>query len=101
MSDVRPVNGELPLRVIEKPEGIVLVCLCGAESAMIRSGAGNHTMVGLRSSGVARPHLAADLTPAGLMRIVLHARTCLRGENLAAELGRPAAEPLVISGPPR
>lgn len=84
------MTGELPLRVIEKPEGIVLVCLCGVEAGTIRDGTGNHTMVGLRGSGVARPHLGIDLTPAGLMRIVLHARTCLRGQNLAAELGRPA-----------
>ena len=94
------MTGELPLRVIEKPEGILLVCLCGAESAMIRSGAGNHTMVGLRGSGVARPRLTGDLTPAGIIQMVLHARTCLRGQNLASELSGPAST-LVISGPPR
>jgi hypothetical protein len=77
---------ELPLRVIEQPGvGIILACLCGAESAVIRNGLANSTMVGLRSSGSARAHASGDLTTAGILRMVLHARGCLRGQNVAAE----------------
>lgn len=79
------MTGELPLRVVDAPGGPVLRCLCGAESAVIRSGLANSTMTRLRSSGPAMPHASADLTPAAVMRMILHAKNCLRGSNLQLE----------------
>jgi hypothetical protein len=76
---------ELPLRVVEDDGMIILTSLCGAESGVIRMGLANSTMVGLRSSGAAMPRVSPDLTPAAILRMVLHARGCLRCQNLAAE----------------
>jgi hypothetical protein len=84
---------ELPTRVFEADGAIILRSLCGAESGVIRKGLANSSMVGLRSSGAAMPRVSPDLTPAAILRMVLHARECLRCLNLAAEmrhLGSPA-----------
>ena len=68
--------GELPLRIIRCEQGIVIRCLCGAESAVIRTEIANTTMTGLRTSGPRIPKARADLTPAGVMRMVLHTVNC-------------------------
>jgi hypothetical protein len=75
------VTGELPVRVLQRPGGgVVIACLCGAESAVLRSGLAN-TLTGLRRSSC-RPQLGTDLSPAGMARMILHAQGCLRGQNL-------------------
>ena len=77
------MRGELPIRIVDDGSGPVLRCLCGAESATLRKGTVNRSMTRLRSSGPAALAMAAGLTPADLLIMVAHARTCAR----AAELG--------------
>jgi hypothetical protein len=67
---------ELPLRIIDQPGGPVVRCLCGRELAQIRRSTGNNSMVGLRSSGPARPLLGSDVSPAALLVMIAHARQC-------------------------
>jgi hypothetical protein len=74
----------LPLRIIDQPGGPVIRCLCGAEAAVIRAGLSNSTMTGLRGSGPALSHAGPDLTPAAVMRMVLHAKGCARAEQIIA-----------------
>lgn len=50
---------ELPLRVIQVDGNPVLRCLCGAELAAVRG-----------------HNLQLEFSPAGLLRMVLHARRC-------------------------
>ena len=76
--------GELPVRIIQGPRGLLMRCLCGAESATLRKGTANSTMTRLRSSGPAVPQLGADLTPAGLLIMAAHAAQCQRASEVAA-----------------
>ncbi len=79
------MTGELPLRIIDTGRGIIVRCLCGAESATLRRATVNTSMPGLRSSGAAMTHASPDLTPAGILRMAVHAKNCLRGRNNAQE----------------
>ena len=78
----------LPLVFIDQPGGIVIACLCGAEATTVRNGLANDTMTGLRSSGQSMQRLAADVSPAGVLRVVLHARKCVPGRNAGLQLNR-------------
>jgi hypothetical protein len=79
---------ELPLRIVETATGPAIKCLCDAESAILRLGVANSTMTGLRSSGRAMPAARADLTPAGVLRMILHAQRCVAGQNAALDRER-------------
>ena len=86
---MKTTSAVFPLLIVDRPGGPVIQCLCGAESAVIRNGLANRDMVGLRSSGPAQAHASADLTGAGVMRMVLHAKSCVRGQNeLQARMAR-------------
>lgn len=80
---VESAGAELPLRVVDTPGGLRLVCLCGAEATVIRPGLANE-LIRLKASH-SRPKASAGLTPVGLLRLVLHAKTCVRGQNAAME----------------
>lgn len=79
----------LPLRIIETDRGLVIRCLCGAESAVIRQGLANPGMLGLRGSGHRIGQLASDVTPAGVLNMALHARNCHRAADLLAAQPQP------------
>jgi hypothetical protein len=83
---------ELPLRIVDQAGGPVIRCLCGAELAVMKRGLTNE-LIGLRRSDY-QPRLSPDLTPAGVMRMVLHAKTCVRGQNKLLELSRPSEKHL-------
>lgn len=68
---------ELPLRIDDAPHGAVIRCLCGAEAAVMAPGIAD------------RRRGTADPSAAGLLRMVVHAKRCLIGQNLA--LGRRAS----------
>lgn len=70
---------ELPLRIIDQPGGAVIRCLCGAELSTLRRG--TTEIPGMRSS-VRLLHLSPDITPAGLMIMVVHAKQCVIGKAL-------------------
>jgi len=55
---------ELPLRICERDGGLLIRCGCGAELASV---------AGLR--------LAQDFSPAGLLRMIMHARKCTSGKE--------------------
>lgn len=58
-------EGELPIRIFEEPGGsLVIRCLCGAEAA--------------RAAGRL---LAEDISPAALIRMILHAKKCKGGNR--------------------
>ena len=57
---------ELPLRIDDSPNGPVIRALCGAESAAIGSPRVRATA----------GHTAPDASPAALLRMVMHARSC-------------------------
>ena len=78
------VVDELPLRIIDQPGGAVIRCLCGAELATLRRGVTR--MAGLRQA-VALPHLSPDITAAGLVVMVAHAKACDSGHERAAVNG--------------
>lgn len=63
---------ELPLRVDDAPGGALIRCLCGAEAAVMRPGI------------LDQWRGTADPSAAGLLRMVLHAKRCLPGQNLMA-----------------
>ena len=65
------MNSELPLRIIDDPNGPIIQCLCEAEAATIRTD---------------RDRVARDVSPAAVARMAMHARTCLRGRNRQLEL---------------
>jgi len=69
----------LPLRIDDVPGGAVIRCLCGAEAAVMAPGIADQWR------GVSDP------SSAGLLRMVLHAKRCLRGQNLALEQQRVGA----------
>ena len=71
--------GELPLRIDDAPNGAVIRCLCGAEAAV------------MRPSITDQWRGTCDPSAAGLLRMILHAKTCLRGQNLALETQRAGA----------
>jgi hypothetical protein len=73
---------ELPLRIDEDPDGPVIRCLCGAEAAV---------MDPPRAVPAIR-HSVPDASPAALLRMVLHAKACQRGqyEQLEQTKGRTA-----------
>lgn len=67
------MRGELPIRVIDEPgRPLRLAGLCGAEVAVTADGS----------------RISADASPAALMRMVLHARSCQRCKNEAADAAR-------------
>lgn len=66
-------TAELPLRIYDEPGGALIKCLCGAEAVV------------MRPSIVAQWKGQADPSAAGLLRMVLHAKTCLIGVNLMTE----------------
>lgn len=72
---------ELPLRILDQPGGAVIRCLCGAELSTLRRG--TTVLAGLRQA-VALPHLSPDITAAGLVVMVAHAKACARGRERAA-----------------
>jgi hypothetical protein len=74
-----PAGEELPVRIIDQPGGAILRCLCGLEAARLVKSTANYSMIGLRSSGPARHAVGADLSPAAVLAMVLHARGCERG----------------------
>lgn len=55
---------ELPLRILERDGAPLVRCLCGAELA----GARGH-------------HLSQEISAAGLIRMVLHAKNCRRAQG--------------------
>jgi hypothetical protein len=75
---------ELPLRIFDDPAGPVIRCLCGAEAAL---------MDPPRAQPAVR-HSVPDASPAALLRMVLHAKQCQRGqyEQLEQSARRPAAD---------
>jgi hypothetical protein len=75
----RLMRGELPLRVVESDGGFVIRCLCGAEAALVRPAVTQ--MAGLRASVKTHPRITPDLSPAAVLRMVAHARTCSRIAN--------------------
>jgi hypothetical protein len=75
---------ELPVRLVMVPGGgLVLRCLCGAESARLTSSTVNTSMMGLRSSGRRIARASSDLAPGGVLRMAVHAGQCLIGQNAA------------------
>jgi len=70
---------ELPLRIVDQPGGAVVRCLCGAELASMRRGLANE-LVRLRSSA-GRVHLSPDVSPAGLLCMIVHAKSCAAGQE--------------------
>lgn len=67
------VFAELPLLIFDAPGGCVIRCLCDAEAAVMRPG--------MTDMWLGR----SDPSAAGLLRMVLHAKKCLLGQNLLAE----------------
>ena len=55
---------ELPLRIVEVGGNPILRCLCGAELAAVRG-----------------HNLQVEFSPAGLLRMVLHARRCAASKS--------------------
>jgi hypothetical protein len=66
-------GAELPLRVDDAPDGAVIRCLCGAEAAVMAPGITDQWRG------------TSDPSAVGLLRMVLPARRCLPGRNLALE----------------
>jgi len=76
---------ELPIRVDDTPGGFTLRCLCGTETVLITP-APDSTAPLVRvahGSYVVNRGAKPDFTPAGLLKLALHARGCLRGQNIA------------------
>jgi predicted alpha/beta-fold hydrolase len=82
---------ELPLRIVDQPGGAVIRCLCGHELATLRRGVTGLT--GMRRDAYL-PHLAPDITAAGLVVMVAHAKACAEGRRRAAELHQRAGRPV-------
>lgn len=78
-------RGVLPLRVVDQPGGAVIRCLCGAEAATLRKAVTQ--MAGLRAAAPL-PGLSPDITPAAVLNMIIHARSCAAARWLAAELER-------------
>jgi hypothetical protein len=74
---------ELPLRIVDQPGGTVIRCLCGAELATLRRGV---AALAVLRQAVTLPHLSPDITAAGLVVMVAHAKTCADGRRRAAVL---------------
>lgn len=64
---------ELPVRVVDTPAGVVLRTLCGGEASSWAPEAPGTVQA------------VTDLSPAGLMRVILHARRCKRCAGIALE----------------
>lgn len=80
---------EFPLRVVELAGGgIVIRALCGAESALVKPAADQAApiMLAARQNPVRNRGISPDASAAGVLRMVLHAKTCLRCKNAAREL---------------
>lgn len=75
---------ELPLRVVDEPGGPYIRCLCGAEATVMRPEL-DHQRGGVVRTNRARLHAGSDLSPAALIRMVAHAKQCMRGQNLLEE----------------
>lgn len=71
---------ELPLRIDDAPGGFVIRCLCGAEAAVMAPGI------------LDQWRGTADPSAAGVLRMQLHARKCLIGQNLLAEQRQAAGD---------
>lgn len=67
---------ELPIRILDREAGPVIACLCGTEAAVMAP-------PGVSPQTVAA---AADVSPVALLRMILHARQCVAGRNVAAGL---------------
>lgn len=84
------MSGELPLRVIDTHQGFVIRCLCDAESAVVQPV--TERAMGIvranRGTGPTNRGIAADCSPAAVIRMAMHAKTCQRGHNLALQAGR-------------
>ncbi|HEV2375173.1 MAG TPA: hypothetical protein VGS19_23815 [Streptosporangiaceae bacterium] len=77
----------LPLRVIDQPGGLVIRCLCGAESAVVRPSSELSVAVVRASHGVGTLNrgVSPDVSPAAVVRMAAHAKTCVPGRNRALE----------------
>ena len=63
----------LPLRIVDQPGGAVIRCLCGRELASLRKGV---TELSRMRGAVSLPHLSPDISPAGLLVMIVHAKGC-------------------------
>lgn len=82
---------ELPLRIVELPAGYCVRCLCGAESAIIKPASAHGEIIrAARGFGITNRDTSGDLSPAAILRMVVHARSCLRAQNASAESAAPA-----------
>lgn len=75
------MTGELPLRVVDTPGGPYIRCLCGAEATVMRPEL-NYQRGGLVRTNRAQVKAGSDLSPAALIRMVAHAKACVRGQNM-------------------
>ncbi len=78
---------ELPVRFYDTPAGIVARCLCGAEGARVTLAPERASAIvrAAHGTGVRNRGVSADVSPAGLLRLAVHARRCVRGQNAARE----------------
>jgi len=76
---------ELPIRVYDDNGRINVRCLCDAEATAWRRGSEQAAPIirAARSNPVPILGLTTDTKPAAILRLVLHARSCLRGQNIA------------------
>lgn len=81
------MTGELPLRIVDAPGGPVIRCLCGAESAVVRPSSEQSAAIirANRGSRIMNRGLSPDVSPAAVIRMIAHAKTCRRGQNAGAE----------------
>lgn len=84
----------LPILIVTDQDGAPSVRgLCGAEAAAVRRGA-NTQLTRMRASAPGRTRVTADVTDLGVLRMILHARSCHRCQALQ-ESGH---HPLMIAG---
>jgi hypothetical protein len=89
----------LPLLFVLDDAGTPAIrCLCGAEGASVRRGVA-HQMTRLRAAPPATL-LSPDTGDLGALRMVLHARTCERGQALLAAGRNPLTEATPAAAPP-
>lgn len=79
---------EFPLRVVDTPGGAVIRALCGAEAALVKPVADQAVPVmrAARASGPRVRGISPDSSPAAVLRMTLHTKTCLQCQNAAREL---------------
>ena len=71
---------ELPIRVLDGPDGMVIAGLCGVESGVIAPAA--------RHPGDSR--VATDWSPAALIRMAMHVKSCRECQYRQLEISRSA-----------